>query len=79
MKFLFDLLDNLKWATKEDKEKYTFYYYDRLKKVTRGFKFNDIKKILNLYLLINKEGKDVYISLTSLMEIKENNIIIWKR
>jgi len=63
----------------EDPKEYVIYYYDRVEDVNKELTFNEIKEILNLYIVIGKEGKTVYVPLHRIREVRKKGKIVWKR
>lgn len=76
---ILDLINKIKWDPNEDPKEYTFYYYDRLDDRDKDFRFKEIKKVLSLFIVIEKNNKEFYLPLHRIREVRKFDRIIWKR
>lgn len=79
MQTILNLLNKIKWDKREDKNEYKIYYYDRRNKKNIEIRFKDIKDFDKLFIIANKNKKEINIPLHRIKIVKRNEEIIWKR
>ena len=72
------MLDKIKWSNKFNPENISLYYFDRKLNKNIKISYNEVK-IEDKFIIMEKDGKLSEIPLHRLREIRNNNIIIWKR
>ena len=78
MEYILDLLNKIKWDDSENPEDYLILHYDRIKDINKELKFTKIKEINNLFLVTEKDDKEINIPLHRIREIRKKAKIIWK-
>ncbi len=79
MKTILELLNKIKWDKRENKNDYKIFYYDRINKKNIKIKFTDIKNFDKLFIMVNKNKKEINIPLHRIKIVKKNETITWKR
>ena len=76
---ILELINKIKWDANEDPKEYSFYYSDRLEERNKEFKFREIKRIMNLFLIVEKNRREFYLPIHRINEVRKFDRIIWKR
>lgn len=74
-----DLLNKIKWDSRENPDDYTILYYDRILNRLIEIKYTEIKKIEGSFMVIEREGKDTMIPIHRVRKIKRKGILVWSR
>jgi len=73
-----DLLNKIKWDKHENPTDCTIGYWDNQDKKLIFIKFNEIKNIEGNFIILDRI-KETYIPLYRIKEVKNRDIIVWKR
>ncbi|MBI2208091.1 DUF504 domain-containing protein [Candidatus Woesearchaeota archaeon] len=74
-----NLLNKIKWDKRENPNNYSIYYYDRISKKLIKINYMDIKKFEDNFIVLETNGKESYIPMHRIKEVRKNNILVWKR
>lgn len=74
-----ELLNKIKWDKRENPEDFSIGYLDRVQNKIIEIGYNEIKKIEGNFLVLEREGEEVYIPTHRIREVKRKGKIIWKR
>lgn len=77
--FILDILNKIKWDKRENPKDYTIFYYDRVEGALKEAKFENIKEIDNLFIILEDEEGEIHIPLHRIKLIKKKQEIVWKR
>ena len=76
---ILDLLNKIKWDKREKPEEYSIFYFDRILKKLIEIKFEDIKKIDESFMILERNGEGASIPLHRVREVRKLGKLIWKR
>ncbi|MBW2999356.1 DUF504 domain-containing protein [Candidatus Woesearchaeota archaeon] len=79
MQPIIDLINKIKWDKKENPEDYSLFYSDRFMDEFKEIKFTEIKRTEDSFLVIEREGEEVYIPTHRIHYVKKKGVIVWKR
>lgn len=79
MIYIRDLLNKIKWDPNEHPKDYTIFYYDRIKKINKKLRFDYIKEIESLFILVEVDDKKINLPIHRIREVRKNGKLIWKR
>ena len=79
MIFILDLLNKIKWDPNEHPKDYIITYYDRVADINKELKFEYIKKIEGLFIIVEVDDKEISLPVHRIREIRKNGKLIWKR
>lgn len=79
MIYILDLLNKIKWDSRENQEHYTLYYQDRIENKLKEIRYTDIIAIEPPCMLLSLNKKITYIPLHRIREIKKQGKVIWQR
>jgi len=74
-----ELLNKIKWDKRENPEDYSIGYLDRVQNKIIEIGYNEIKKIEGNFLVLEREGEEVYIPTHRVREVKKQGKVVWKR
>lgn len=78
-----NLLNKIKWDSREKPEEYSLYYLDRVENELVVIKFRDIKRIEDNFIVIDRDinGKqeETMIPLHRIRKVMKKDIIVWER
>lgn len=72
------LLNKIKWDPNLNPDEYSIFYLDRIRKVLIEIEYNDIKKIENEFMILEKDD-EVNIPLHRIRKVKRNKKLVWER
>jgi len=79
MIYIRDLLNKIKWDPNEHPKDYTILYYDRIKKANKKLKFDYIKEIDSIFILVEVDDKKINLPIHRIREVRKDGKLIWKR
>jgi len=77
MKPVQDIINKIKWDKKLQEEDFEIEYLDFNNLVSMPY--TSIKKIEGLFMLVEKDGKEIHIPLHRIRKVKEKGKVIWQR
>jgi uncharacterized protein (UPF0248 family) len=78
MIYIGDLLNKIRWDTKENPKDYTIVYFDRMLERKIEIPFTSISRA-GTFMIIQQNNKDVHIPLHRIREVRKKGKIIWER
>ena len=72
-----DIINKIKWDEKLQEEDFEIEYLDFNNLVSMPY--TSIKKIEGLFMLVEKDGKEINIPLHRIRKVKEKGKVIWQR
>lgn len=73
-----DLLNKIKWDKRENPQKYSIFYFDRVLNKLIEIPYAKLKKIEGSFMVLNNE-EESNIPLHRIKKVAKNNIIVWQR
>ncbi len=70
-----DLLNKIRWDSKEDPEGYEIVYTDRVLKKEIRIRFKDVSKIEDEFIIVN----EAMIPLHRIVKVYKKNKLVWER
>lgn len=74
-----ELMNKIKWDTRENPQQYIFYYYDRVENKLKELKWDDIIRFDGLFISVSKDGKQSYIPFHRIKKVVKENECVWRR
>jgi uncharacterized protein (UPF0248 family) len=79
MRPILDILNKIKWDSRENPEDYTIGYFDRISKEIIEIPYLNIKRIEGTFLIVDRDNEEVHIPLHRIRVVKKRGAIVWKR
>ena len=73
-----DLLNKIKWDKRENPNKYTIFYLDRIKKELVQIPYTKMKRLEGSFMVLDNE-EETNIPLHRIKKVTKNNAVIWER
>ena len=73
-----DLLNKIEWDERENPQKYSIFYFDRVLNKLIEIPYAKLKKIEGSFMVLNNE-EESNIPLHRIKKVAKNNIIVWQR
>ncbi|MBI5880946.1 DUF504 domain-containing protein [archaeon] len=73
------LVNKIKWDSREKPEEYSLFYIDRITKRLVKIKYEDIKRIDEGVLVLDRNGEETEIPLHRIREVRKKGEVVWKR
>lgn len=79
---IIDILNKIKWDSRENPDDYTILYHDRILKTLIEINYTDIKRIEDSFMVVEREdepGKETMIPIHRIRKIKKKGVVVWSR
>lgn len=73
-----ELLNKIKWDKRENPEKYSIFYFDRILKKLIKIPYIKINRIDGSFMVLGDE-EESYIPLHRIKKVAKDDIVIWER
>ena len=73
-----DLLNKIKWDTRENPKNYKIFYFDRLVKKLIKIPYAKIKRIEGSFMVLDNE-EESNIPLHRIKKVMKNDVVVWER
>jgi len=74
-----ELVNKIKWDSRETPSEYSLFYIDRITKRLVEIKYKDIKRIDEGVLVLDRNGEETEIPLHRIREVRKKGEVMWKR
>jgi len=74
-----ELVNKIKWDKRENPPDYSLFYIDRITKRLVEIKYEDIKRIDEGVLVLDRNGEETEIPLHRIREVRKKGEVVWKR
>jgi uncharacterized protein (UPF0248 family) len=74
-----ELINKIKWDSREDPSDYSLLYLDRVRKCLVEIRYNDIKRVDEGFMVLDRDGEEVNIPLHRVREVRKKGEIVWQR
>jgi uncharacterized protein (UPF0248 family) len=79
MKYILDVLNQIKWDTRLHASEFTIVYEDRVQDILVEIPYMSIKRIDGTFIVIDNGDEEAFIPLHRIRGIKQEDKVIWKR
>ena len=79
MQAIKSLLNQLKWDKKLDSSEFSFFYLDRISQKLIEIKYDNIKRIEDNIIVLERDGEETFIPLHRIKQVKKKGELVWKR
>ena len=76
---IIDILNKIKWDSKEKHDDYTLFYLDRITKQLKKLNYTDIIRIEDNFMIIMKDNEETYIPIHRIKRITKKDKVILER
>ncbi len=79
MQTIKDIINKIIWDKNLDKGEFSIFYLDRIENKKIEIEFNDIKRIEDNFIVIEKNDEEVQIPLHRIREVRKKGKLFWSR
>ena len=74
-----DLINKIKFDSREKPEDYVLFYLDRIEGELKPIKFLEIKRTEGNFLVLEKKGEEVEIPMHRIKKVERKGEVVWER
>ena len=79
MQTIKDLLNRIRWDKNLNPNEYSVFYLDRITKDLIEIKYNDIKRLEQGFIILEKNNEEVNIPLHRIKRVERKGKLVWRR
>ena len=74
-----DLINKIKFDTREKAEDYVLFYLDRVENKLKPIKFREIKRTEGNFLVLERDSEEVEIPMHRIKKVEKKGKVVWER